>query len=261
MNIFKKISEKISKKKPRLVFIISSAVLLLSVIGIYLYSSGLIQSLNRKPEHTSRPGKGTLIANREDRTKENLEKLNRIISDKMKKAMEQIQPEIVYQKYISMEDLKLDMDGLKNRSKGTPKHKMVVLMDFACGICNKVSSELKQRLEENKNRLQITYILFPLDKKCNTSIKGKYSDYSCFSAELALCAEKEGKFFESFDYLYTNRPSSKVIDENSFINTMSKDLGLKDLKACMSSSWLKERIASENAYIKNLKIPEHLMLS
>lgn len=257
MNIFKKISKKITEKKLTLPFIILGTVLFLSVIVVYFYNSGSLQRPGRRPKLTSRPGSDISTISKEDKTKQNLEKLNKIISEKMKKAMEQIQPEVVYQKYISKQDLKLSTDVLKNRSKGSkvPRHRMVVFMDFACGICSRVSNELKQRLAENKDRLQMIYVLFPLDKECNPSLKGKYSDYSCFSAELALCSEKEGKFFDSFDYLYKNRPSSKLIDKKAFMKAMSKDLDLKSLKDCMNSSWLKERMLLENKVYKDINVP------
>ena len=245
MNIFNRITQKIPNKNLKLISAILGGILLLSVLGIYLYKTGVLKS------------KDVSISSKEQ-ARQNLQKISKIVSEKMKYALLQIQPDIVYKKYNSNQILDPDITGLKNRSKGAknPKHKMLVFIDFSCSICNRVSTELKQRLEENKDRLEISYVLFPLDKKCNANLKGKYSDYSCFSAELALCAEKEGRFFESFGYLYNNRPSkTAIIDRDVFIAEMSKKLKLKNLKDCMISTWLKKRMAFENKIYKDIKIP------
>ncbi len=260
MNIFHRVSKKVSKKNLKIVLAIVLAFLLFSTLGIYLYRSNVLIRLGKKASSISDTNYSKDISSpvSSEEAKINIQKINKIVSEKMRLALEQMQPDLIYKKYSANPLIEIKLSGLKNRSRGSknPKHKMVVFTDFACSICSRVSAELKQRLEENKNRLEIVYVLFPLDKKCNASLKGKYSNYSCFSAELALCAEKEGKFFESFDYLYKKRPSkTTVIDENVFISQMSKELKLKDLNNCMTSGWLKKRMVSENNIYKNIKIP------
>jgi protein-disulfide isomerase len=251
MNIFKTIYKKISKKSLWFKLSIFIAFLLLLVALIYIYKSNY---RTKKIVSQNISSKNKL----DDQTQKRLQEINKIVASRMKTVIEQLQPDLVYKKYTSNKLMLPKISDLKGRTIGIkdPKHKMLVFMDFACGICNKVSTELKQRLEENKDRLNITYILYPLDKKCNTSVKGKYADYSCFSAELALCAEKENKFFEAFDYLYNNRPSRiSVLDRDTFISEMSKNLSLRSLKGCMKSKWLKERMAIENKIYEDIKIP------
>lgn len=141
--------------------------------------------------------------------------------------------------------------------KKNAKHKLLIFSDFACTHCANASNNLRARVDENKDVINLNYIFFPLDKDCNKNLKGKLSDYSCPAFKMALCSEKEGKLKEATSYLYDNKPvvsKDKKFDEGTFINTMQKGLGLKDLRTCMSSDWLKKKIETENSIYKGMKI-------
>ncbi len=195
-------------------------------------------------------------------TKEQLktieQKRQKVINVAQKAALE-TQPEFIYESYLKSEVMVPNLDPVKNRVYGnkTAKNKLVVFADFACGHCKDASKELKLRVNENKQLVNLTYVFYPLDKACNKVLRGKLSDYSCVSAKLALCSEKEGKVWKAIDYLYAHKDDSRKLpfDTKKFISDMSKKLNLKGLDTCYSSKWVEDKLVEETTVHKNLKIP------
>jgi protein-disulfide isomerase len=119
------------------------------------------------------------------------------------------------------------------------------------------SKELKSRVDENKNLVNLTYVFYPLDKACNKAVKGKLSDYSCMAARLALCSEKDGKVWKGIDYLYEHQSDGvkKPLDSKTFAKNMGKKLNIKDIDVCMSSKWVDDKLNNEQLVHKGLNIP------
>jgi protein-disulfide isomerase len=140
--------------------------------------------------------------------KQRINEMKKKVAEKMDTAMIASQPSAVYDKYKAKPVQKLNLiEPVKSRvyGKKTAKNKIVVLSDFACGHCITASKELKARIDENKDLVNLTYVFYPLDRVCNPYSKGKLSDYSCISTKLALCAEKQGKVWKAMDFLYENQ--------------------------------------------------------
>ena len=165
----------------------------------------------------------------------------------------------IYDNYKKKPVLNPNVSSILGREYGDKKakYKMLIFSDFACSHCGKASSDLRSRVDENKNLVNLNYIFFPLDKDCNKNLSGKLSDYSCPAFKLALCSEKQGKLKEAIPYLYSKKPDlskKEKLDLDKLVASMQKELKLKDLKECLSSSWLKEKIIAENNIYKGIKI-------
>ncbi len=188
-----------------------------------------------------------------------MEETRKKIMMALQQKMKNLDISKVYQKYKSNPIMNPKIGSIKDRfyGKKDAKYKMLIFSDFACGHCSKTSSDLKLRVDENKELVNLNYIFFPLDKDCNKNIAGKLSDYSCPAFKLALCSEKQGKLKEAIPYLYSKKPNfskKEKLDLDKLVGSMQKELKLKDLKECMSSSWLKEKIVAENNIYKGIKI-------
>ena len=177
----------------------------------------------------------------------------------VQKVAIETQPDSLYDKYVKSETMIPNLESIKNRIYGNKnaKNKLVVFADFACGHCKVTSKELKLRVDENKQLVNLTYVFYPLDQLCNKAVKGKLSDYSCLSAKLALCAEKEGKVWKAIDYLYEQQDTSRQQPFNTkkFISDMSKKINVKGLDACLISKWVDDKLIKEATVHKELKIP------
>ena len=177
----------------------------------------------------------------------------------VQKAAFDSQPDVLYNKHLKNEVMRPNIEPVKNRVYGKKgvRNKIVLFADFACGHCKDASKDIKARIDENKDLVNLTYIFYPLDGVCNKSLKGKLSSYSCPSAKLALCAEKENKLWKAIDYLYAHQEDSRkqTFDINNFVKKMSSDLKIKGLDTCINSKWVEERLNNEQLVYKNLKIP------
>lgn len=179
---------------------------------------------------------------------------NQELMKKIQDSIKKTDPRVLYSDYEANESVNINLGPIKSRVYGNKnaKNSLVVFSDFACGHCAKASKSLRDRVDENKEDINLYYVLYPLSKDCNPKLKGKLSDYSCPSAFLALCAEKEGKFWQAVDYLYGKKSEAK--DIKIFTKQMSKDLNIKDLELCVDSAWVKNKMKSENQVYKELKI-------
>jgi len=179
--------------------------------------------------------------------------------DLAQKAALQTQPELIYSEYLKSEKMFPNLGPVNNRVYGNrnARNKLVVFADFACGHCKVASKELKLRVNENRPLVNLTYVFYPLDKACNQIVKGKFSDYSCLSTKLALCAEKEGKVWAAIDYLYEHQEDSKkqTFDKKKLISDMNKKLKTKNLDTCITSKWVDDKLRLETTVHKGLKIP------
>lgn len=188
-----------------------------------------------------------------------MEEARKRVMTMLQQKMKHMDINKIYTNYKKKPVVNPKLDVIKDRvyGKKDAKYKILVFSDFACGHCSKASFNLKARVDENKDKVNLNYAFFPLDKDCNKNLAGKLSDYSCPSVKLALCAEKEGKLNDAIPYLYTKKPDAskkEKTDVDKLIKVMGKDLKLKDLKNCMSSDWLKKRIQEENDIYKGLTI-------
>jgi len=184
---------------------------------------------------------------------------SKVAMDAVSRAMIKTEPETIYAEYLKNEIMLPNLEPIKSRVYGNKnaKNKLVIFADFACGHCKATSKDLKARVNENKQLVNLTYVLFPLDKVCNKDVDGKLSNYSCFSAKLALCAEKNGKIWKAIDYLYEHQDDSTKLpfDNRKFISDMGKKLKLKDFDACAVSKWVDDALNIEATVHKGLKIP------
>ncbi len=176
--------------------------------------------------------------------------INNKMSQKVKQALTMSMPDALYNKYISKPIIKPNLvEPMKSRIYGNKnaKDKIVIFSDFACSHCKVASKELKDRIDENRKKVNLTYIFFPLDKACNPYTKGKLSSYSCASAQLALCAEKQGKVWKAIDFLYDNQELGNIepLLLDTIVKKMEKELSISKIDECLKSKWLEQRLKKE----------------
>jgi len=207
--------------------------------------------------------KDKVLPSNKDQLQEQLNKANEInkkVAEKMKQVVGEVLPSSIYEKYKAKPILRINLiEPVKSRvyGKRSAKNKIIVFSDFACSHCKTASKELKARINENKDLVNLTYVFYPLDKACNPNARGKLSGYSCIGVKLALCAEKQGKVWQAIDFLYDDQQTGNVapFDARSFIKKIEKELNLVGLNECLSSKWLEQRLKKEHEVYKGMDIP------
>lgn len=192
--------------------------------------------------------------------KQKVVEINKKVSEKVAQALGESSTPSLYEKYKAKPVVKPNLvEPVKSRIYGNKnaKNKIIIFSDFACSHCKVASKELKDRVNENKNKINMTYVFFPLDKTCNPYTKGKLSSYSCLSTKLALCSEKQSKVWKAIDFLYDNQELGSVepLLTDIIVKKMEKELSLSKMNECLTSSWLEQRLKKETEVYKNLDIP------
>lgn len=124
----------------------------------------------------------------------------------------------------------ISVEGFPSKGAKNPKVTIVEFADYKCPHCRDASKTLKAVYEKYKDKVQMVYLDFPIDR----------SGLSRTIAEGAACADKQNKFWE---YHY------KAFDEQSNLNANSpmefaKQLNLdsKAFETCMKTDEVKNKI-------------------
>lgn len=85
--------------------------------------------------------------------------------------------------------------------------RITVFSDFECPFCKVVAEQMPALIRRYPGKINIQYLFFPLDAKCNSNVKGRFHEYACDAAYLAACNEK--KFAEVHDDIFANQDKLK----------------------------------------------------
>lgn len=69
--------------------------------------------------------------------------------------------------------------------------RLVVFSDFECPFCKSVSEQLPDFIRRYKDKINIQYVFYPLDNKCNPNMKGPMHRNACDAANVAACSEEK----------------------------------------------------------------------
>lgn len=78
-----------------------------------------------------------------------------------------------------------------------------VFSDFQCPFCKVVSDQMPELIRRYPGKLNIQYIFYPLDSKCNSNVKGRFHDNACDAAALAACSTE--KFLAVHDEIFAKQ--------------------------------------------------------
>jgi protein-disulfide isomerase len=81
---------------------------------------------------------------------------------------------------------------------------------------------MPELIRRYSTKINVQYMFFPLDAKCNSNVKTRFHDSACDAASLAACDEK--KFLEVHDYIFENQ--SKL--NSNFLGEMTSQFNLKN---------------------------------
>lgn len=81
--------------------------------------------------------------------------------------------------------------------------RMVVFSDFECPFCKIVSEQIPDFIRRYKNQINIQYMFYPLDNKCNPNMERPMHQNACDAAAVAACDAT--KFHEVHDEIFENQ--------------------------------------------------------
>lgn len=113
--------------------------------------------------------------------------------------------------------------------------RMVVFSDFECPFCKVVSEQLSDFIRKYGTQINIQYMFYPLDNKCNSSMTQPMHRNACDAAAVAACDPK--KFHEVHDEIFA---AQKELGSGALQDIMKKH----QLTNCLDNPEINAKIVS-----------------
>ncbi len=111
--------------------------------------------------------------------------------------------------------------------------RITVFSDFQCPFCKMVAEQMPELARRYAGKINIQYMFYPLDAKCNSNVKGRFHDQACDAAYIAACDEK--KFVDVHDEIFANQDKLG----SGVLSDISKKFGLAD---CLSNKEVQNKV-------------------
>ena len=124
-----------------------------------------------------------------------------------------------------------------------PEDAMITIIEFSdyqCPFCSAAHDEIRQVMEEHRDRFRFVHFQHPLDMACNPVIRRPFHRYACLAASAAICAQRQGRFWPMNDLLFEH---GRELDEDMVWRLASQArLDRGALEDCLTSDSTRERI-------------------
>jgi len=111
-----------------------------------------------------------------------------------------------------------------------------VFSDFECPFCKVVSDQMHELIRRYPKDLNIQYMFFPMDSKCNSNVKGNFHQHACSAAYVAAC--DSAKFAAVHDAIFADQ--DKIKSGELLGQVMSKF----QLTGCLENETVKNQVIS-----------------
>lgn len=129
---------------------------------------------------------------------------------------------------------------------GDPNAKITIVKfsDYQCPACLMGARSIHPLLKRYPHDVKIAFINYPLDAACNPKITRQLHETACEAARVAVCAQKQGKFFEAYEALFDSQPDLKV---NHVADLLGKVPGINvnEIKTCMNQPEVVSKIRQD----------------
>jgi predicted DsbA family dithiol-disulfide isomerase/uncharacterized membrane protein len=110
--------------------------------------------------------------------------------------------------------------------------RITVFSDFQCPFCKTVADQIPQLVRRYPNKINVQYMFYPLDAKCNSNVKGRFHDVACDAAAIAACDAK--KFLQVHD---------EIFEQQDKLSSVLANIANKhDLKGCTENTDIKNTV-------------------
>ncbi|MDA3864945.1 MAG: thioredoxin domain-containing protein, partial [Deltaproteobacteria bacterium] len=104
--------------------------------------------------------------------------------------------------------------------------------DYECPSCSKFHRKLRTYISHYPDQLRLVHHHYPLDQSCNSLLTKPFHKKACGYSLMAICADKQNKFWETNDYIFRNvktrQINSKTLSEALSLDKKTFDKCLKD---------------------------------
>jgi protein-disulfide isomerase/uncharacterized membrane protein len=128
------------------------------------------------------------------------------------------------------------LDTENSPTKGDPQARLTIVefSDFACPFCRRAAFLSQAVLHNYKKDVRLVFKNYPLDADCNSHLPQTMHPFACEVARASLCAEKQGKFWDFHDEIFSRlSPFNAKTATESATNV---GLDMQNFTTCMQSA-------------------------
>lgn len=134
-----------------------------------------------------------------------------------------------------------------------PEVVIVEYSDYECPHCGQAHRSVREVVRERKDWLRLVHVHMPLDHHCNPMLRGRpFHRRACVCALAALCADRQGRFWEMNDTLFIRRCGLDAGGLAALAGEMGMDI--KKFRACMKSPETEGRLRDDLRLCREMKL-------
>lgn len=117
--------------------------------------------------------------------------------------------------------------------------------DYQCPHCRKAHLLVRRLISEYPDRLRVYHRNFPLDHHCNPAVDKPFHPRACELARIAVCAGRQGRFFEMSDFLFQHADEirGRGLDADEIARRL--ELDLDRFRCCLDEAAVREAVARD----------------
>ncbi len=139
----------------------------------------------------------------------------------------------------------IDKAGHNWKGAENPKLEIFEFTDFECPYCRNAHMMVNKLLARYAGQLRVVHRHLPLDNACNGSVQRPFHQRACELSRIAVCAGKQGRFFEMTDYLFHNAKTIRAENLSAEAIAKALELDLGKFNCCMEDPESMAPIASD----------------
>jgi glutaredoxin len=132
--------------------------------------------------------------------------------------------------------------------------KIVEYSDYECPFCSMTHFALRKAVDTYPGDVSLEHVHFPLDDACNPLLTRPFHENACEAARASICAERQDRFWDMNDWLYTHQKKIGDADWGDVAEEVGVDperfLGCMDDPASLEVVERDIQRAAETTFVK-----------
>ncbi len=135
----------------------------------------------------------------------------------------------------------LNLEGAPSRGPDDAEISIIEFSDYECPFCSAAHDEVRRIVDAHQERIRFVHFQHPLDQACNPLIRRPFHRHACFAAAAAICAQRQGRFWQLNDLLFEH---GRELSESMLAGLIEEagELNREELERCMRQDSTNERI-------------------
>ena len=138
---------------------------------------------------------------------------------------------------------RIDTVGSPRKGDAKAAVEVVEFSDFGCPFCKRAAFMYQAVLNNFKGSAKLVFKHFPLDSNCNYRLQRSMHEYACDLAQASVCAEKQSKFWQYHDKVFSLEGKAKSSTSRQIATAIG--LNLDDFDKCMNSGDSRQQVRQD----------------